>query len=46
MSIENILAGVAVEAVKELYGAQIDAAQVMPQATKKEFEGNPWRSST
>ena len=40
MSIENILAGVAVEAVKELYGAQIDAAQVMPQATKKEFEGN------
>lgn len=40
MTIEQIIAEGAVKAVKELYGAEIDAKLVQPSATKKEFEGD------
>lgn len=40
MSIEDIIASGVCTAVKELYGADIEASVVMPSATKKEFEGN------
>ncbi len=48
MSIDNILAQAVAKAVKDLYGIEADAASIVPQATKKEFEGNltivvfPW----
>jgi len=48
MSIDNIIAQGVARAVKELYGVEADAAQIVPQATRKEFEGNltvvvfPW----
>lgn len=51
MSIDNILAQAVAKAVKELYGIEADAASIVPQATKKEFEGNltivvfPWVKS-
>ncbi|MDE6006947.1 MAG: arginine--tRNA ligase [Muribaculaceae bacterium] len=40
MTIENILAKGAADAVKALYGADIDASVLKPSATKKEFEGD------
>lgn len=40
MTIEQIIAEGAVKAVKELYGAEIEAKLVQPSATKKEFEGD------
>ncbi len=40
MAIENIIAQGAADAVKALYGADIDAKTLMPSATKKEFEGD------
>ena len=40
MSIETIIADGVVKAVKELYGAEIEAKQAIPSATKKEFEGD------
>ena len=40
MSIDNILSQATAQAVKELYGAEIAASQIVPQATKKEFEGH------
>ncbi len=40
MTIESIIANGVAEAVKELYGAEIDPQTVMPSATKKEFEGD------
>ena len=40
MTIENILAQGAADAVKALYGAEIDPSALKPSATKKEFEGD------
>ncbi len=48
MSIDNIIAQAVARAVKELYGVDADPASIVPQTTKKEFEGNltvvvfPW----
>ena len=48
MSIDKILAEAVAKAVKELYGVDTDASKIVPQTTKKEFEGNltimvfPW----
>lgn len=48
MSIENILAQAVAKAVKELYGIDVAPESIVPQQTKKEFEGNltvvvfPW----
>ena len=48
MSIENILAQAVAKAVKELYGIGAAPESIVPQQTKKEFEGNltvvvfPW----
>ena len=40
MSIDNIISSAVAEALKSLYGADVDAATIVPQTTKKEFEGN------
>ena len=40
MSIDNILSQATAEAVKALYGVDFPASQIVPQTTKKEFEGN------
>ena len=40
MKIEEIIAQGVADAVKALYGADVDAKTVKPSATKKEFEGN------
>ncbi len=40
MSIESIISGGVVEAVKDLYGAEISSSVVTPSATKREFEGD------
>ena len=40
MSIENILSQATAQAVKELYGLELDPQSIVPQATRKEFEGN------
>ena len=40
MSIDNILAEATAAAVKELYGVDFPAEKIVPQTTKKEFEGN------
>ena len=40
MTIESIISGAVAKAIKELYGAEIDAASIVLQATRKEFEGN------
>ncbi len=48
MSIDNIISEAVAKAVKELYGIDADPASIVPQTTKKEFEGNltivvfPW----
>lgn len=48
MSIDNIVAQGVARAVGELYGIAVDPASIVPQTTKKEFEGNltvvvfPW----
>ena len=48
MSIDKIIAEGVAAAVKSLYGVEADASQIVPQATRKEFEGNltvvvfPW----
>ncbi len=48
MSIDQIIAEGVAKAVKALYGIDADAATIVPQATRKEFEGNltvvvfPW----
>ncbi len=48
MSIDQIVAQGVAKAVKELYGVEADAKDIVPQTTKKEFEGNltvvvfPW----
>ncbi|MBR6284977.1 MAG: arginine--tRNA ligase [Muribaculaceae bacterium] len=40
MSIDNILAQATAAAVKALYGVDFPADKIVPQTTKKEFEGN------
>ncbi|MDE5874324.1 MAG: arginine--tRNA ligase, partial [Muribaculaceae bacterium] len=40
MTIESIISGAVAKALKALYGAEFDAAGIVPQATRKEFEGN------
>lgn len=40
MSIESIIANGAKQAVKELYGADVDSSLFTPAPTKKEFEGD------
>ena len=40
MSIDNILAQATAVAVKDLYGVDFPAEKIVPQTTKKEFEGN------
>lgn len=40
MSIDNIISQAVAKAVAELYGAEVAASSIVPQATKKEFEGN------
>ena len=40
MSIDQILAQATAQAVKELYGVDFPAEKIVPQTTKKEFEGN------
>lgn len=40
MSIDSIISAAAADALKSLYGADVDAASIVPQTTKKEFEGN------
>ena len=40
MSIDNIISSAVAEALKSLYGADVDASAIVPQTTKKEFEGN------
>ncbi len=40
MSIENILSQATAQAVKDLYGLEIEPQSIVPQATRKEFEGN------
>ena len=40
MNIENILQGAVIEAVKELYNADINASQITLQKTKREFKGH------
>ena len=48
MAIDQIIAQGVAKAVKELYGVDADASAIVPQATRKEFEGNltvvvfPW----
>lgn len=48
MSIDNIIAQAVAHAVKALYGVDTDPSSIVPQTTKKEFEGNltivvfPW----
>lgn len=48
MSLDNIIAQAVARAVKELYGVDSDPSSIVPQTTKKEFEGNltvvvfPW----
>ena len=48
MSIDNIISQAVAKAVKELYDIEVEAASIVPQTTKKEFEGNltivvfPW----
>ena len=40
MSIENILSQATAQAVNELYGLTVEPQSIVPQATRKEFEGN------
>lgn len=48
MSIDSIIALAVSNAVKNLYGVETPAENIVPQATRKEFEGNitvvvfPW----
>lgn len=40
MTVESIIAKAVAEAISRLYGVETDPASVVPQATRKEFEGN------
>ncbi|MDE5887578.1 MAG: arginine--tRNA ligase [Muribaculaceae bacterium] len=40
MTIESIISNAVSKALKELYGVDVEASSIVPQATRKEFEGN------
>lgn len=40
MSIDNIISSAVAEALKALYGVEVTASSIVPQTTRKEFEGN------
>ena len=40
MTVESIISGAVAKAISSLYGVSIDPASIVPQATRKEFEGN------
>ncbi len=40
MTVESIIAAAVAKAISQLYGSEIDPASIVPQATRKEFEGN------
>jgi len=40
MAVESIIAGAVSSALKNLYGADVDTGSIVPQQTRKEFEGN------
>ena len=40
MAIESVISEAVAQAIKELYGAEVSPQSVVPQATRKEFEGN------
>ena len=40
MSIDNIISAATAEALKSLYGLEVEASTIVPQTTKKEFEGS------
>ena len=40
MSIESILSQATAQAVNDLYGTVVAPQSIVPQATRKEFEGN------
>ena len=40
MSIDNIISASTAQALKALYGVDVAADTIVPQTTKKEFEGN------
>ena len=40
MSIDNIISAATAEALKALYGLEVEASTINPTATRKEFEGN------
>ena len=40
MSIDNIISSAVADALKALYGVEVEASSIVPQTTKKEFEGN------
>ncbi|MGN0211845.1 MAG: arginine--tRNA ligase [Muribaculaceae bacterium] len=40
MSIDNIISQATADAVKALFGVDFEASKIVPQTTKKEFEGN------
>ncbi len=40
MSIDGIISAATAEALKSLYGIDVEAKTIVPQTTKKEFEGN------
>ncbi len=48
MTIESIITGAVSKALKELYGIEVEPGKIVPQQTRKEFEGNltivvfPW----
>ncbi len=48
MTIESIITGAVAKALKDLYGVEVKADSIVPQQTRKEFEGNltivvfPW----
>lgn len=48
MSIDDIIAQAVARAVHDIYGVETDPSSIVPQTTKKEFEGNltvvvfPW----
>lgn len=48
MSLDKIISNAVAKAVKELYGIEVEPSSIVPQATRKEFEGNltvmvfPW----
>ena len=40
MSIESLLTSKVIEAVKQCYGAEVEAEKIQLQATRKEFAGD------